>query len=156
MIRKALIADVREIHRLLLDYARDGLLLSRSLAELYESVRDFYVFEVDGKVVGTAALNICWEDLAELRSLAVHPDYNGRGAGKELVLACLDEARRLGIRKVFALTYKQAFFEKLGFSLIEKSQLPHKIWGDCMKCAKFPDCDEIALSIDLPTPPQKG
>ena len=94
MIRKALIADVREIHRLLLDYARDGLLLSRSLAELYESLRDFYVFEVDGKVVGTAALNICWEDLAELRSLAVHPDYNGRGAGRELVLACLDEARR--------------------------------------------------------------
>jgi amino-acid N-acetyltransferase len=149
MIRKAIIPDVREIHRLLLDYARDGLLLSRSLAELYESVRDFYVFEVDGKVVGTAALNICWEDLAELRSLAVHPDYNGRGAGKELVQACLDEARRLGIRRVFALTYKQAFFEKLGFAVIEKSQLPHKIWGDCMKCAKFPDCDEIALSIDL-------
>lgn len=149
MIRKAHIPDVKEIHRLLLDYARDGLLLSRSLAELYESLRDFYVYEADGKVIGTAALNICWEDLAELRSLAVHPDYNGRGAGKELVQACLDEARRLGIRRVFALTYKQAFFEKLGFKVIEKSQLPHKIWGDCMKCAKFPDCDEIALSIDL-------
>ena len=149
MIRKALIPDVREIHRLLLDYARDGLLLSRSLAELYESLRDFYVYEADGKVVGTAALNICWEDLAELRSLAVHPDYNGRGVGRELVQACLDEARRLGLRKVFALTYKQVFFEKLGFTVIEKSQLPHKIWGDCMKCAKFPDCDEIALSIDL-------
>jgi amino-acid N-acetyltransferase len=149
MIRKAIIADVREIHRLLIDYARDGLLLSRSLAELYESLRDFYVFEIDGKVVGASALNICWENLAELRSLAVHPDYNGRGVGRELVLACLDEARRIGIRKVFALTYKQVFFEKLGFALIEKSQLPHKIWGDCMKCAKFPDCDEIALSIDL-------
>jgi amino-acid N-acetyltransferase len=153
MIRKALIPDVREIHRLLLDYARDGLLLSRSLAELYESLRDFYVFEVDGKVVGTAALNICWEDLAELRSLAVHPDFNGRGAGRELVSACLAEARLLGLRRVFALTYKQAFFEKLGFTVIEKSQLPHKIWGDCMKCAKFPDCDEIALSIDLLPPP---
>jgi amino-acid N-acetyltransferase len=150
MIRKALIPDVREIHRLLLDYARDGLLLSRSLAELYESLRDFYVYEVDGKVVGTAALNICWEDLAELRSLAVHPEYNGRGVGRELVQACIDEARRLGIRRVFALTYKRVFFEKLGFAVIEKSQLPHKIWGDCMKCAKFPDCDEIALSIDLP------
>lgn len=151
MIRKALIADVRHIHRLLLDYARDGLLLSRSLAELYESLRDFYVCEIDGRVVGTSALNICWEDLAELRSLAVHPDYNGRGVGRDLVLACLDEARQLGIRKVFALTYKQVFFEKLGFAVIEKSQLPHKIWGDCMKCAKFPDCDEIALSIDLST-----
>jgi amino-acid N-acetyltransferase len=149
MIRKAIIPDVKEMHRLLLDYARDGLLLSRSLAELYEMLRDFYVFEVDGRVVGTAALNICWEDLAELRSLAVHPDYNGRGAGKELVQACLDEARRLGIRRVFALTYKQAFFEKLGFKVIEKSQLPHKIWGDCMKCAKFPDCDEIAMAIEL-------
>jgi amino-acid N-acetyltransferase len=149
MIRKAIIADVREIHRLLIDYARDGLLLSRSLAELYESLRDFYVFEIDGKVVGASALNICWENLAELRSLAVHPDYNGRGVGRELVLACLDEARQIGIRKVFALTYKQVFFEKLGFGVIEKSQLPHKIWGDCMKCAKFPDCDEIALSIDL-------
>lgn len=149
MIRKALIPDVRNIHRLLLDYARDGLLLSRSLAELYESLRDFYVYEIDGRVVGTAALNICWEDLAEVRSLAVHPDFNGRGVGRELVLACLEEARRLGLRRVFALTYKQAFFEKLGFSVIEKSQLPHKIWGDCMKCAKFPDCDEIALSIDL-------
>jgi amino-acid N-acetyltransferase len=154
MIRKAIIADVREIHRLLLGYAREGLLLSRSLAELYESLRDFYVFENDGRVVGAAALNICWEDLAELRSLAVHPDCNGRGVGRDLVLACLDEARRLGIRKVFALTYKQAFFEKLGFSVIEKSQLPHKIWGDCMKCAKFPDCDEIALSIELAVDPQ--
>jgi len=154
MIRKAIIADVREIHRLLLGYAREGLLLSRSLAELYESLRDFYVYESDGRVVGAAALNICWEDLAELRSLAVHPDYNGRGVGRDLVLACLDEARRLGIRKVFALTYKQAFFEKLGFSVIEKSQLPHKIWGDCMKCAKFPDCDEIALSIELAVDPQ--
>jgi amino-acid N-acetyltransferase len=149
MIRKALIPDVREIHRLLLGYARDGLLLSRSLAELYESLRDFYVYEVDGQVVGAAALNICWEDLAELRSLAVHADFNGRGVGRDLVLACLEEARRLGLRKVFALTYKQVFFEKLGFSVIEKSELPHKIWGDCMKCAKFPDCDEIALSIDL-------
>ena len=155
MIRKALIPDVKEIHRLLLDYARDGLLLSRSLAELYESLRDFYVYEADGKVVGTAALNIAWEDLAELRSLAVHPDYNGRGVGKQLVQACLDEARRLGIRRVFALTYKQVFFEKIGFTVIEKSQLPHKIWGDCMKCAKFPDCDEIALSIEL-SPFQNG
>ena len=116
MIRKATIPDVKEIHRLLLDYARDGLLLSRSLSELYESLRDFYVYEVDGKVVGTAALNICWEDLAELRSLAVHPDFNGRGVGRDLVAACLEEARRLGLRRVFALTYKQAFFEKQGFS----------------------------------------
>lgn len=159
MVRKAVIPDARDIHRLLLGYARDGLLLSRSLAEIYESIRDFYVYEADGKVVGTAALNICWENLAELRSLAVHPDYNGRGAGRDLVQACLEEARQLGIHRVFALTYKQVFFEKLGFAVIEKSELPHKIWGDCMKCAKFPDCDEIALSIELDSAvsdPQKG
>ena len=149
MLRKAIIADARDIHRLLLNYARDGLVLPRSLAEIYESIRDFYV-ETDGeRVVGTAALNICWEDLAEVRSLTVNAEYGGRGIGRSLVLACLDEARELGIRRVFALTYQPEFFQKLGFSIIEKSELPQKIWGDCMKCAKFPECDEIAMSIVL-------
>ena len=149
MLRKAVIPDVRAIHRLLLGYARDGLVLSRSLAELYEQLRDFYVYEEDGRVIGAAALNICWEDLAEVRSLVVDAEYEGRGVGRQLVEACLEEARQLGIRRVFALTYKPGFFEKLGFAQIEKSELPEKIWGDCMKCAKFPECDEVALSLDL-------
>ena len=149
MIRKALIPDVKHIHRLLLDYARDGLLLSRSLAELYESLRDFYVFEVDGRVVGTAALNICWEDLAEVRSLAVRGDRMGKGVGTRLVEACISEAILLGIGRVFALTYKPEFFEKLGFQRVDKAQLPQKIWTDCLKCSKFPDCDEIALVADF-------
>lgn len=149
MIRKALIADAREIHRLLLAYARDGLVLPRSLAEIYEALRDFYVYVEQDRVLGAAGLNICWEDLAEVRSLVVNAEAGGRGIGRRLVEACLEEARQLGIRRVFALTYKQAFFEKLGFSVIEKSELPQKIWGDCMKCAKFPECDEIALSIEL-------
>lgn len=149
MVRKAIIKDAREIHRLLLNYARDGLMLPRSLAEIYEAIRDFYVFEIDGQVVGTVALNICWEDLAEVRSLAVREEHGGQGIGRHLVEACLAEARQLGLRRVFALTYKQVFFEKLGFAVIEKSELPQKIWGDCMKCAKFPDCDEIAMSISL-------
>lgn len=147
MIRKAIIADTRDIHRLLLNYARDGLVLPRSLAELYESIRDFYVEVEAERVIGTAALNICWEDLAEIRSLAVNAEYGGRGIGRRLVQSCLDEARELGIRRVFALTYQPEFFQKLGFSEIEKSELPQKIWGDCMKCAKFPECDEIAMSI---------
>ena len=149
MIRKAILQDARQIHRLLLNYAKDGLVLSRSLMEIFEAIRDFYVFVEEGRVVGAAALNICWEDLAEVRSLVVDESFAGRGIGKHLVEACLAEARTLGIGRVFALTYQQRFFEKLGFSVIEKSELPQKIWGDCIKCAKFPECDEIALCISL-------
>jgi amino-acid N-acetyltransferase len=130
-------------------YASNGMMLSRSLSELYEAIRDFYVWEENGVVVGTVCLHICWEDLAEVRSLAVDENYEGRGIGRKLVEACLQEARQIGLKKVFALTYKDQFFAKLGFHLIEKSQLPHKIWGDCIKCPKFPDCDEIAMSIEL-------
>ena len=149
MIRKAILQDARQIHRLLLTYAKDGLVLSRSLMEIFEAIRDFYVFVEEDRVVGAAALNICWEDLAEVRSLVVDASFAGRGIGKQLVEACLSEARILGIGRVFALTYQQVFFEKLGFSVIEKSELPQKIWGDCIKCAKFPECDEIALSRSL-------
>jgi amino-acid N-acetyltransferase len=149
MIRKAILKDARQIHKLLLTYAKDGLVLSRSLMDIFESIRDFYVFVDDGRVVGAAALNICWEDLAEVRSLVVHQDFGGMGIGRDLVEACLSEARTLGIGRVFALTYQQIFFEKLGFTVIEKSELPQKIWGDCIKCAKFPECDEIALSVCL-------
>jgi amino-acid N-acetyltransferase len=149
MIRKAILQDARQIHRLLLNYAKDGLVLSRSLMEIFEAIRDFYVFVEGDRVVGAAALNICWEDLAEVRSLVVDESFAGRGIGKHLVEACLSEARTLGIGRVFALTYQQVFFEKLGFSVIEKSELPQKIWGDCIKCAKFPECDEIALIRSL-------
>ena len=149
MIRKAILQDARQIHRLLLNYAKDGLVLSRSLMEIFEAIRDFYVFVEEDRVVGAAALNICWEDLAEVRSLVVDSSFAGRGIGKHLVEACLSEARILGIGRVFALTYQQVFFEKLGFTVIEKSELPQKIWGDCIKCAKFPECDEIALSRSL-------
>ena len=149
MIRKAIIADARPIHKLLLNYARDGLVLSRSLAEIYEQIRDFYVFIDDECVVGTVALNICWEDLAEVRSLVVEANHMGKGIGRRLVEACLTEARQLGLKQIFALTYEPDFFQRLNFQKIDKSELPQKIWGDCMKCAKFPDCDEIAMSLSL-------
>lgn len=149
MIRKAILQDARQIHQLLLRYAKDGVVLSRSLMDIFEAIRDFYVFVEGEKVVGAAALNICWEDLAEVRSLVVAEGNAGQGIGRHLVEACLSEARQLGIGRVFALTYQQRFFEKLGFVEIEKSELPQKIWGDCIKCAKFPECDEIALSINL-------
>ncbi|PLX95041.1 MAG: GNAT family N-acetyltransferase [Desulfuromonas sp.] len=149
MIRKARIADARAIHQLLVSYARDGLVLPRSLSDIYEEIRNFYVWEEEETVVGTVCLQVCWEDLAEVRSLAVAAETEGRGIGRQLVEVCLDEAKDLGIKRVFALTYKVAFFAKIGFVEIEKSQLPHKIWGDCMKCAKFPECDETAMSLDI-------
>jgi len=149
MIRKARIADAKAIHQLLIKYSQQGLMLSRSLSDIYESIRDFYVLEEAGEVVGTVCLSICWEDLAEVRSLAVREDQGLRGYGRSLVESCLDEARQLGLKRVFALTYKPTFFEKLGFQQIEKSELPHKIWSDCLKCPKFPECDETALSINL-------
>jgi len=149
MIRKAKMADARTVQQLLLKYAGEGMMLSRSLADIYETIRDIYVYEVDGIVVGTAWLHICWEDLAEVRSLAVAEEAAGRGVGRMLVDACLDEARRIGVSKVFCLTYQPDFFGKLGFSEIEKSELPQKIWSDCIKCVKFPECDEIAMQLDL-------
>ncbi|BCR04387.1 acetyltransferase [Desulfuromonas versatilis] len=149
MIRRARIPDAKAIQNLLITYAKDGLMLPRSLSDIYEGIRDFYVWEEGGAVIGTVCLQICWEDLAEVRSLAVAEGHEGRGVGRRLVEACLQEARALGLKRVFALTYKPVFFGKLGFHEIEKSELPHKIWRDCMKCVKFPECDEIALSIDL-------
>ena len=147
MIRKARISDARAIHQLLLKYAGQGLMLSRSLPDIYESIRDIYVYEDDSEVSGTAWLHICWEDLAEVRSLAVAEQASGKGVGRKLVEACLEEARQLGIKRVFCLTYQPEFFGRLGFVEIEKSELPHKIWGDCVKCVKFPECDEIAMQI---------
>jgi len=149
MVRTARIADAKAIHQLLLHYAQQGQMLSSSLAEIYEFIRDFYVYEAEGVVAGTVRLHVSWEDLAEVRSLAVREDLAGRGVGRELVSACLDEARELGIKRVFALTYKPGFFARLGFAEIDKSELPQKIWRDCIKCAKFPECDEIAVSLTL-------
>lgn len=150
MLRKAQIADVKGIQKLLAVYASKGDMLSRSLSELYESLRDFYVeVDDDGRLVGASALHIVWEDLAEVRSVAVAEDTGRKGIGSALVSACIAEARELGLKRVFCLTYKPEFFATLGFVLVDKSTLPHKVWGDCIKCPKFPDCDENAMILDL-------
>ncbi len=149
MIRTARISDAKAIHQLLLGYSQQGQLLGRSLVDIYDALRDFHVYEEDGEILGVGALQICWQDLAEIRSLAVKPGLSGRGIGRKIVEACLDEARELGLQRAFALTYQPVFFNRLGFSEIEKSELPHKIWTDCIHCVKFPDCDEIALAINL-------
>ena len=149
MLRHAGVPDARDIHRLLLEYAQDGQLIGRSLADIYDSIRDFYVYEEDGVILGIGALAIWWEDLAEVRSLAVAAGQQGKGVGRAIVVACLEEARGLGLNRVFALTYQPDFFKRLGFDDIDKAKLPQKIWKDCMNCVKFPDCDELALAINL-------
>lgn len=149
MIRKAEIADVKDIQKLLMTFANRGDMLSRSLSELYESLRDFYVVEEGGVLLGAAALHIVWEDLAEVRSVAVTEDAGRKGIGSRLVQACISEAREIGLKRIFCLTYKPDFFAKHGFRLVDKAELPHKVWGDCIKCPKFPDCDENAMILDL-------
>ncbi len=149
MIRKAQVTDVKNIQKLLMTFANRGDMLPRSLSELYESIRDFYVVEEDGVLLGASALHIVWEDLAEVRSVAVMEDSGRKGIGSLLVQECIAEARAIGLRRIFCLTYKPDFFAKHGFCLVDKSELPHKVWGDCIKCAKFPDCDENAMILDL-------
>ena len=149
MLRKAQIKDAKEIQKLLTAYANRGDMLSRSLSELYESIRDFYIVEEDGRLLGTSALHIVWDDLAEVRSVAVAEEAGRRGIGSQVVGACIDEARQLGLKRIFCLTYKPDFFARFGFRIVDKSELPQKVWGDCMKCVKFPDCDEIAMILDL-------
>jgi amino-acid N-acetyltransferase len=148
VVRKARAEDVPAIQKLVAYFAARGELLPRTLNEIYQHLRDFFVCELHGEVVGIAALSLYWEDLAEVRSLAVAEGQGGKGLGAALVNACLEEAARLGIRRVFALTYRPGFFEKLGFQGIDKRALPQKIWKDCIRCAKFACCDEVALIRD--------
>lgn len=152
IIRKAVIEDVKPIHRLLNHYGEQGLLLARPLSELYDHVRDFSVLAPAGDeptILGVCALGICWEDLAEIRSLAVVEQEQGRGRGSRLVEACLREAAFFGAKRVFTLTYAERFFLRLGFRRVEKSVLPHKVWADCLRCPKYPDCDETAMIVNL-------
>jgi amino-acid N-acetyltransferase len=147
VIRKATLSDVKLVHRLVAEQAQSGHLLARAVSELYSQVRDFLVAvdEQSEEIIGCGALHIVWEDLAEIRSLAVRTSDQGRGLGSQLIEALLEEARSLAIKQVFVLTYRTALFERFGFEVMDKSHLPHKIWADCIRCTKFPECDEIAL-----------
>ena len=151
MIRKATIKDIKVIHELLQGYGDKGELLPRPLSVLYDHVRDFsvYVDYQKNRIVGCCALQFCWDDLAEIRSLAVHPEYRGQKIGSMLTEAVLAEAESFGVKKVFALTYRPGFFNRFGFSEIDRSELPLKIWADCIMCVKFPDCDETAMMKQL-------
>jgi amino-acid N-acetyltransferase len=145
-IRKAIIGDVGRIQALVNHYASKETMLGLSLSEIYDQVRDFMVAEGPRRsLLGVCALHVIWDDLAEIRSLAVDPKIRRRGVGRALVEQCLEEARILQIPKVFALTYQPEFFRRSGFERVDKSELPHKVWRDCLKCSKFPHCDETAV-----------
>lgn len=145
MIRKAKIEDIKQIQNLINTFAKQDLMLPRSLNELYENLRDFWVAEENKKIVACCALHISWDVLAEIKSLAVAKIKQGKGVGKALVEACLNEAVELGAKKIFVLTYKPDFFKKFGFKRVKHADLPHKIWAECINCCKFPNCQEIAL-----------
>ena len=150
-IRKAKVDEIREIQKMLTGHAQRGDMLPRSLSELYDNLRDIFVYLDDDKpeIIGTCSMHICWEDLAEIRSLAVREPYQGQGIGKKLVEACIAEAITLGLHRIFVLTYQVEFFQKIGFQVVDKGTLPHKIWADCLKCIKFPECDETAMIIEI-------
>lgn len=147
MIRKAILNDVKQIHALLQFYDKTGELLARPLSKLYDHLRDFWVFEdpKQNKVVGCCALQFCWEHMAEIRSLAVDPDFTGQGIGTVLTERTIQEAVYFKITDLFTLTYRPTFFERFEFKTIDKNELPIKVWSDCIGCVNFPNCDEIAM-----------
>ncbi|MDL2266441.1 N-acetyltransferase [Desulfovibrio sp. OttesenSCG-928-G15] len=144
--QRARVSDMKEVHGFLLEISSTGVILPRSLSDLYSHTRDFFLLrDSEGHLVGCCALSIVWEDMAEVRSLLVHERYRRQGCGGLLVNACIDDAKAMGIHRVFTLTYKTGFFASLGFKEVGKDILPQKIWADCVHCPKFPDCDEVAM-----------
>ena len=148
-VSKARISDVPTMHRLINDFANQGAMLPRALSQIYENLRDYFVVLDETRVVGCAALHVSWSDLSEIRSLAVEQTSQGKQVGATLVKACVEDAASLGLPRVFCLTRQPKFFERQGFDLVDKSQLPHKVWAECYYCPLFPDCDEVALIRDL-------
>ena len=164
-IRRAKPVDVPAMHRIINDCAEFGQMLPRSLASLYENVREFHVAieaadpnRGDGgsknKVVGVCGLSVVWANLAEVMALAVAPSHRGKGLGQQLVQACIEEAEQLGVRRIMTLTYEQRFFERLGFAVLDRQQLPLKVWSECVRCPKNQACDEIAMLLELEHVPE--
>lgn len=149
MIRKAKIEDIKQVQALINAFAKQDLMLPRSLNELYEHLRDYWVAEENGKIVGCSALHISWDDLVEIKSLAVAKNKQRKGIGKLLINACLEEAESIGAKRIFVLTYKNEFFKKFGFKRVKNASLPHKIWAECINCCKFPNCQEVAMVKEI-------
>ncbi len=149
MIRKAKLGDIPEIHKLINDFARQEVMLPIAIGDMFGRLRDFRVAEKDGRIIGAVAIHATWDTLVELRSLAVCKTVQGEGIGRQLVEMALSDAVELGATEVFTLTYIPDFFEKFGFTRVDRAELPHKVWIDCMRCPKFPDCGEVAMLKSL-------
>ncbi len=145
IFRKAKMSDAERIAGLINSYADKGLMLHRTIPAIYQKIREYTVAEKDGFLLGVGGLHVMWKDLAEIRSLAVHPEHIKNGLGKALVDRLIEECRNLEINRIFTLTYQPVFFERCGFARIDKEELPQKVWTECINCPKFPNCDEIAL-----------
>ena len=148
-LRRAKLSDVEAMIELINGYAEQGLMLPRSRNLLYEGIREFLIAETDKRIIGVGSLHIIWEELAEIRALAIASDYRGKSVGTQLVQALVQEAHDLGCNKVFALTYQPGFFQRCGFRVIKKEEMPHKVWKECINCVKFPNCDEIAVILNI-------
>lgn len=150
MIVKAKLDNAKEIHKLINLYAEKDMMLPRSLNEIYENIRDFWVYLDNNRVIGAVALHVVgWDELGEIKSLAVEAVSHKKGIGRKLVDSCIEEAKKLGIKKVFALSFVPDFFKKLGFKVVDKKEFPHKIWAECCNCPKFPNCEEVALAKNI-------
>lgn len=148
-VRNAIVSDAKAIYALINEYAEQDKMLFRSMADIYKNLQTFTVAEVDGRVVGCCGLEVVWSDLAEIKSLAVEESFKGKGAGRMMAGAAVEQAGRMGVEKVFALTLDPQFFEKLGFERIDKNKLPMKVWSDCARCPKQDNCDEVAVIMCL-------
>lgn len=152
MLRKARIGDVKTIHRMINASSGKGEILPRSLMDIYGSLRDFFIYldEDRQEIAGICAMNIIWENLAEIRSLYVEEGYRKQGIARELIEACISEAITLGLFRIFTLTNSPILFKRFGFQEVDRSSLSEKIWSDCFRCSKYPDfCDEVAMIIEL-------
>jgi amino-acid N-acetyltransferase len=152
MLRKAQVSDVKTIHRMINQSSGKGEILPRSLMDIYGSLRDFFIYfdENEKAVAGICAMNIIWDNLAEIRSLYVEEKYRRQGIARKLVEGCISEAITLGFYRMFTLTNRPEFFKRLGFKEVDRSSLSEKIWADCFRCSKYPDyCDEVAMIVEL-------
>jgi amino-acid N-acetyltransferase len=148
-LRRARAADVPAIQRLINSFADRDEMLPRSLNELYENLRDYFVVEARDRVAGCCALHVTWADLGEIKGLAVREEHRGCGLGGRLVEQCMEDARALGLPRIFVLTYIPDYFERFGFQHVDKADLPQKVWSECIRCPKFPDCGEVSMMLDL-------